>query len=159
MSPFLKLLESRNERFIENISTESALGMVNTLWGIKQGRDERKNCVLISFDPPMGHPPIIFNWSESDVWYFRAPEVDRDFLAKVESLLAQSIHSRVIFLEKKSTPQLRMIQRFIRQYKNHVSLRCKAEEMPDFILAEYSGPLTPVVFTELKELSDDSLLA
>jgi len=159
MSTFIQFLVSRNKDFICNFTSESALGMVGTLCGIPHGTDPRKNCVLISFDPPVGHPPLVFNWSEADVWYVPNPAMEAGVFERIDEMVSRSLHQRIVFVERDSPEHMRKIQRFIRNYKKHVFRNRPLSELPGFVLAEFNGPFSRVKLKELQEETHDQLLS
>lgn len=157
MSEFIKLLSERNADFISHFSSESAIGLYGTFYDQRRHRDGRKECVVISFDPPVGHPPIVFNWNSSDVWFLNDPSLDGQVFDKLDALLKNSAHQKVIFVERESPAHHRKIQRFIRNY--HRSTKKKVSERPSFILGEYRGPFAKIKLSEFREENHDTLLA
>lgn len=145
MSLFMKFLETRNSDFVSHFTSESAIGLYDT------ERSPRKNCVLISFDPPVGAPEIVFNWKASDVWYLKNPSLENETFDRIDKLVKDSANSQIVFLERESPEHLRKIQRFIRNYQKRVTRNQPVSSLPGFVLAEYRGPFARIKLKELRE--------
>lgn len=156
-SSFMEFLAKRNMDFINHFSSESALGMVYTLRNSKENGEEKRNCILISFDPPLKSPPIVFNWKDQDVWYMSSPSIDQDFFLQLDKKIEQSTHSYVVFIERDSLSHKRKIARFIKNYREQMFRNRPLDSMPRFILAEYKNPLSKIKLTELVGGTHDSL--
>jgi hypothetical protein len=104
---------------------------------------------MVSFDPPLAYPPIVFNWGERDVWYLKTPNLESEFLKTLDDMIAKSDTPYVIFLERKELSHMRKIQRFIKNYKEQIFRNRPLENFPKFILAEYKIPLQHLKMSEL----------
>jgi hypothetical protein len=158
-SSFTKFLEKRNLDFIDSYSSESALGMIYTLRNTKSSKEDKRNCVLISFDPPLNSPPIVFDWKEQDVWYLKSPTINQDFFNQMDDRIEQSLYPYIIFLERDSLSHKRKIARFIKNYREQMFRNRPLDLMPKFILAEYKNVLSKIKLTELVGGPHDSLLS
>lgn len=156
-SSFMEFLAKRNLDFIDYFSSESAMGMIYTLRNSKGSKDDKRNCILISFDPPLHSPPTVFNWKDQDVWYLKSPSMDQEFFQKMDERIEQSHHPYVIFLERADLSHKRKINRFIRNYRERMFKNRPLESMPRFILAEYKNPLSKIKLTELVGGAHDTL--
>ena len=143
---FIDFLEEGNRDFINYFNSESALGLVDTLRRGFKKQNEKRHCVLVSYDPPVSCPPVIFNWAPNEVWYLESPSMNQEFFEKVSSCLEESENFCVVFLERTHLPHRRKIQRFIRNYR-----KLFFRSRPRFVLAEYAGPLSRVKVSELTE--------
>lgn len=141
-SYFQNFLSDRNDQFIDLYSSESAIWLMDTLRG-GRNKTKKKKCVLISFEPPLASPPIVFNWNEEDIWYETDVRPSEEFYAKVEQLIDQSEFPYVVFLEKKKGNTGKKIEKFVQDME-------KRGTGAKFFLAEYVSPLTSVEITLLK---------
>lgn len=141
-SYFQNFLYRRNDQFIDLFSSESAIWLIDALRGGRK-KNEKKKCILLSFDPPLASPPIVFNWSEDDIWYESDIKPGEEFYARVEQLIDQSEHPYVVFLEKKKSETRDKISNFVKDME-------KRGTGAKFFLAEYTSPLTSVEITLLK---------
>ena len=158
-SSFTQFLEKRNLEFIDSYTSESALGMVYTLRKNKNSQDDKRDCVLLSFDPPLNSPPIVFNWKDQDVWYLKSPSIDQDFFNQLDERIDQSRNPYVIILERDNLSHKRKIARFIKNYREQMFRNRPLDSMPKFILAEYKNVLSKIKLTELVGGPHDSLLS
>lgn len=148
-SSFVEFLASRNRDFINLFNSESAIGLVDTLRGGEKKKDDKKHCVVVSFDPPLNSPPIVFNWGTNDVWYLKDAAINDDFFDQMDDHVEKSETPYVIILEKQGLAHKRKIQRFIKNYRDQKFRNRPKGEMPKFILAEYKAPMSGVKLTEL----------
>ncbi len=146
-SSFIEFLSERNMGFISQISSESAFGL-SGLFSSRNKKDQK--CILISFDPPLGYPPFVFEWGESDVLYLKDPKLEADFYKQVDEAIAVAEHPIIVFLERKNPPHMRKIQRWIKNFRETVYKNRPISEEPKFILAEYKAPLYPLDISEIK---------
>ncbi|WP_408096598.1 hypothetical protein ACJVC5_16290 [Peredibacter sp. HCB2-198] len=156
---FVEFLVSRNRDFINLYNSESALGLVETIRGGEKKADDKKHCVVVSFDPPLNSPPIVFNWGSNDVWYLKNATINENFFNHMDDHIDKSETPYVIFLERHCLAHKRKIQRFIKNYRDQKFRNRPLEQMPKFILAEYKTPMSKIKLTELVGGPHDTLLS
>lgn len=147
MEAFIKFLSQRNRKFIDQISSESALGIRDNDYFTPASK---KKCIVVSFDPPMKYPPFIFNWSSSDILYFNNPTLDKDFYSLIEEALAKVEQTYIVFVERRNPPHLRKINRWIKNFREIAFRNKPMTEIPGFILAEYRAALFEVKLSEMR---------
>lgn len=144
---FINFLNKRNNEFIDYISAESALWMMGN---DRDRSDNKKKCILISFDPPLAYPPFAFNWNNSEIMYFKDPELKFESYKEIASALKHVEFPYIVFLERKDPAHKRKIVRWIKNFKESVFRNEPLTKEPKFILAEYKAPLFGMNFSELK---------
>lgn len=144
---FINFLNERNNEFIDYISAESALWMSGKE---KEESKDKKKCILISFDPPLAYPPFAFNFNNTEIKYFKSPELNFQSYKEIANALSEVEHPYIVFLERKDPAHKRKIVRFIKNFKESVFRNDPATKVPKFILAEYKAPLFGMSYSELK---------
>lgn len=139
---FIKFLNKQNSEFIDHISTESAIWMMGK---DREVSEEKKKCILISFDPPLAYPPFAFNWNRSDIEYFKNPDLNFQSHKEIAEALNGAEHPYIVFLERKDPAHKRKILRWIRHFTES-----GLTKKPKFILAEYKAPLFGMNFSEME---------
>lgn len=144
---FVKFLSKRNMEFIDLMSSESALGTIDH-YNVDTGTNKR-TCIIISFDPPIGFPPFVLNWNRSDVWYFKNASFEDEFLEEIKKVISEVEFPYIVILEKHKFAFKRKVQRWITHFKNNIQKDIPLNSRPEFILAEYRVPLLPMVFSHI----------
>lgn len=147
---FTRLLEERNLAAIDLFSSESALGFQRQNLHPKDEPGADRTCVLMSFDPPVGYPPVVFDWRERDVWYLPKPELNKDGFEALDERLKNSRYPAIVVFEREKPPHLRKIKRFIRSYLRRMPKENREASELEVYLAEYRGPFARIQLRRLE---------
>lgn len=131
---------------IENLSCESAMHFADHFRpGFLESKSEPK-FVLISFDPPLRDPAFLMDLTPKDCIFLRDVKLEEAFYQNVQNSLEKVSDSIVVIFERKNTPQMRKIKRWVKGYLSRSERRKGA---PRFILAEYTNALWKLEFSEI----------
>lgn len=112
--------------------------------------EEKKKCIVISFDPPLAYPPFAFNWDKTEIIYFKDPSQNFQSYKEIATALNEVEHPYIVFLERKDPAHKRKIVRWIKNFKESVFRNGPLTRVPKFILAEYKAPLFVMNYSELR---------
>lgn len=152
VSHFIQKLEKNNSLVIENLSCESAVHFADQLRPRFIDAPAKPEFVIISFDPPLRDPAFLMNLTSQDCIYLRDAKLEESYYQTVHENLEKTRDDIVLIFERKNTPQLRKIKRWVKAYLARPDRR---KQSPRFILAEYTNALWKLDFTEITPGASD----
>ena len=146
VSHFIQNLEERNLTVIDSLNCESAVHFADLLRPRFIEPKEDPQFVIISFDPPLRDPAFLMNLTPHDCVYLKDARLEEEYYQTVQNTLDKVRENYILIFERKNTPQMRKIKRWV---KGYLSKSDRRKQTPRFILAEYTNALWKLEFTEI----------